>query len=56
MRIRIKMRRTYPLRHRRLFLESLDLRVQRYSGKEETKQSLHFEEDCFEYKEYIVNS
>jgi len=35
--MRIRMRRMYPLQHRRLFLESLDSRVQRYSGKEETK-------------------
>lgn len=46
--------RMYPLQHRRLFLESRDLRVQRYSGKVEMKQSLHFEKDCFEYKEYTV--
>lgn len=50
----VKMRRIYPQRGRRLFLDFRDLRVQRYSREEETKQSLHFE-DCFEYKEYIVN-
>lgn len=51
----VRMRRMCPPQHRRLFLESRDLRVQRYSGKVEIKQSLHFEKDCFEYKEYTAN-
>lgn len=49
-------RRMCPLQHHRLFLDSRDLRVQRYSGKVEMKQSLHFEKDCFEYKEYTVRA
>lgn len=50
----VKICRMYPQRDRRLFLDFHDLWVQRYSDKEETKQSLHFK-DFFEYKEYIVN-
>lgn len=50
----VKMRQIHLLQRHRLFLEFHDLQVQRYSGEEKTKQSLHFE-NCFEYKEYIVN-